>query len=109
MVTPLTAIFVRCALASAPLAEQPMDSLRRLDGSSTALRCQWPPCADDLVAAPPEIPDRRAPHVHQAREREEQEYCHSKEQMRFENGMRIGHQHPCVGPEQQRTLRPIHE
>src|SRR5262249_9792664 len=48
------------------------------------------PRAHDLVAAAPEIPDRRAPHVDQPREREHEEDRHPDEQVQLEYRVRIG-------------------
>ena len=41
--------------------------------------------ADHLIAAPAEIPDRRAPHMDEPREREDEEDRHAEEQMQLED------------------------
>src|SRR5664280_2243196 len=44
-----------------------------------------PPRAHHLIAASADIPDRRAPNVHQASEREQQEDRHAEGEMHFED------------------------
>ena len=46
--------------------------------------------AHHLIAAPAEIPDRRAPDVHQTGERKHQEDRHAEEQMQLEDRVHVG-------------------
>ena len=99
MTTPLT-LTRPCAVLAAATRLDASSSCRHSAGwmvrrgAATAVR----PAAraHDLVAAPAEIPDRRAPHVHQPREREDQEDRHAEEEVRLEDRVRVGDQRPGV-------------
>src|SRR5262245_58496913 len=95
MITPLTDTRLRRSCASTPLSEQPICLLRWLDVAGRGTSGGGPPAgANHLIAAPAQIPDRCAPHVDQSREREDQEDCHTEKQVRLEDWVGIGHQHP---------------
>ena len=51
--------------------------------------------AHHLIAAAAEIPDRRAPHVHEPGEREHEEDRHAEEQVRLEDRVHVGDQRPA--------------
>lgn len=65
--------------------------------------------AHDLVALPSQIPDRRAPDVHQPGKRKDQEDGHAKEQVRLEKRVHIGCKLPGICPQEHDTLRPRHQ
>ena len=81
MATPLTLTVTgfpagNCAWTEQVMALTPLDCTCARRGAAVR-----PSLAHDLVAAPAEIPDRRAPDVHEAREREDQEDRHAEEQV----------------------------
>src|SRR5262245_53805333 len=65
--------------------------------------------AHDLIAATPDVPDRRAPDVNQPREREDEEDRHTEEQMQLEDRMRVGDECRDIRLQHDDALRPGHE
>ncbi len=78
-------------------------------GHSADITPRDPPRAHHLIAAPAEIPDRRAPDVHQAGEREHQEDRHAEREMQLEQQRHIEDQRGDARLQQQNALRPGHE
>src|SRR5450631_2843164 len=68
-----------------------------------------PPCAHHLIATPADIPDRRAPDVYEAGEREHQEDRHAEGEMQLEQQRHVEDQRGDARLQLQDALRPGHE
>src|SRR6478672_2092238 len=108
IVTPLTLTVTGFPAGNWTCTEQDMRLLRR---DWTAARNCFAPAiaAHDLIAAPAEVPDRRAPDVHKTGEREDEEERHPEEQMRLEDRMRVRDEVGDAGLQRENSLRPGHE
>ena len=73
------------------------------------VRARASPRAHHLIAAPADIPDRRAPDVHQAGEREDQEDRHAEREVHLEEQRYAEDQRGNARLQQQDALRPGHE
>src|SRR5512147_401440 len=65
--------------------------------------------AHHLIAAPPEVPDRRAPHMDETGEREDEEDRHAEEEVQLEDRISVRNERRHPRSERQDPLRPGHE
>src|SRR6187551_2504073 len=86
--TPLTLTVMGFPAGNWTCTEQDMSLLRR-DLTAARNCCAPSIAAHDLIAAPAEVPDRRAPDVHKTGKGEHEEERHSEEQMRLEDRVRV--------------------
>src|SRR4051812_3567764 len=74
-----------------------------------SISCDRTGGADDLVALAAKIPDRRAEHVHEAGEGEDQEDGQAENDVQLEDWVHVGDEVRRARMQRYDALRPVHE